>query len=149
MNIYVASSWRNEMQPDVVRALREDGHEVYDFREPAPGDSGFSWHRVDPTVPPGPADLRLPAQRIIDMLEHHKSYAGFRTDMGALEWCDACVLVLPCGRSAHLEAGWAVGAGRLTIGILADGEPDLMWKMLDYLVADLDNARALLQDAEL
>ena len=32
MNIYVASSWRNQKQPDVVTALRENGHTVYDFK---------------------------------------------------------------------------------------------------------------------
>ena len=34
MKIYVASSWRNERQPDVVQALRNAGHDVYDFRHP-------------------------------------------------------------------------------------------------------------------
>ena len=35
--IYVASSWRNAFYPDVVKALREAGHEVYDFRNPPTG----------------------------------------------------------------------------------------------------------------
>lgn len=42
MKIYVASSWRNERQPEVVEHLRSFGYEVYDFRNPAPGDTGFS-----------------------------------------------------------------------------------------------------------
>ena len=29
-------------------------------------------------------------------------------------WDDTFVLVLPCGRSAHLELGWAVGQGKRT-----------------------------------
>jgi hypothetical protein len=33
MKIYVASSWRNERQQDVVKTLRAANHEVYDFRE--------------------------------------------------------------------------------------------------------------------
>lgn len=41
--IYVASSWRNSRQPEVVRALREVGHHVYDFRNPSKGDTGFAW----------------------------------------------------------------------------------------------------------
>jgi hypothetical protein len=42
MRIYVASSWRNEAkQQATVLALREAGHEVYDFRHPAPGNEGF------------------------------------------------------------------------------------------------------------
>ena len=32
--IYVASSWRNPYQPEVVAALKKAGHEVYDFRNP-------------------------------------------------------------------------------------------------------------------
>lgn len=32
MHIYVASSWRNTYYPEVVQALRDAGHEVYDFR---------------------------------------------------------------------------------------------------------------------
>lgn len=47
MHIYVASSWRNTYYPNVVTALREAGHEVYDFRNPPTGDSGFHWTDVD------------------------------------------------------------------------------------------------------
>lgn len=133
VKVYVASSWRNPIQPDVVRLLRRVGHDVYDFREPTPGNHGFSWHEIDPTIPRGPADLILDAERIRAMLAQPAAEEGFTLDMGALRWCDACVLVLPCGRSAHLEAGWAAGAGKITVGLLAEGEPDLMWKMLDSL----------------
>lgn len=45
--IYVASSWRCTEQPAVVQALRDQGHEVYDFRNP-PGKSGFGWSEIDP-----------------------------------------------------------------------------------------------------
>ncbi len=147
------------MQPAVVHLCRGMGHEVYDFRVPTPGNHGFSWHEIDPTIPRGPADLVLSAEQIREMLTHPEAENGFRLDMGALEWCDTCVLVLPCGRSAHLEAGWAVGAGRLTVGLLSEGEPDLMWKMLDHLVtapsdlfdvlgfpADPDRARRACRD---
>lgn len=147
MRVYVASSWRNPDQPWVVELLRQHGHEVYDFCEPTPGGRGFSWHELDPTLPVGPAGLEIAADEIIRMLGHPVAEDGFAIDMGALRWCDACVLVLPCGRSAHLEAGWAAGAGKLTIGILADGEPDLMWKMLDHLVATAAEAVPLLAEA--
>jgi hypothetical protein len=133
MKVYVASSWRNPDQPAMVELLRAVGHEVYDFREPTEGNHGFSWHEIDPSVPRGAADLRLSGARIVSLLDHPAARDGFALDMGALEWCDAVVLLLPCGRSAHLEAGWAAGAGKLTIGLLSDGEPELMWRMLDHL----------------
>lgn len=36
--IYVASSWRNSIQAEIVAALRAEGHEVYDFRNPGPNN---------------------------------------------------------------------------------------------------------------
>lgn len=144
LRVYVASSWRNPRQPEVVQTLRFAGFDVYDFREPTPGNHGFSWHEIDPTIPRGPADLTLPAAQIVSMLVHPAAEDGFALDMGALRWCDACVLVLPCGRSAHLEAGWAAGAGKFTVGLLAEGEPDLMWKMLDRLCASESDVLAAL-----
>ena len=45
--IYLASSWRNAEQPELVIKLREWGHEVYDFRNPEPGDEGFHWSEID------------------------------------------------------------------------------------------------------
>lgn len=145
MRIYVASSWRNAEQPGVVAALRAAGHEVYDFREPVPGETGFSWSELDPSLPVGPADLELPAEQICTMLEHPIAEHGFGRDFAAMRWCDALVLVLPSGRSAHLEAGWAAGAGKATIGLMADGEPDLMWKLLDHLCTTVDEVVALLE----
>lgn len=122
--IYLASSWRNPRQPPVLQALRGAGHEVYDFRNPAPGNTGFSWSAIDPQwLKWTPAQFRL-------ALEHPIARGGFSHDMRALEGCDTCVLLLPCGRSAHLEAGWAAGAGKRVL-VLAEGlhEPELMYLM--------------------
>jgi len=46
--IYVASSWRNQYQPEVVKRFRAEGFAVYDFRNPAPDDHGFHWSEIDP-----------------------------------------------------------------------------------------------------
>jgi hypothetical protein len=133
MNIYVASSWRNSYQPGIVALLREHGHDVYDFRNPAPGNHGFAWSDIDPHwLKWGPAAFRL-------ALSHPVAVDGFRLDMTALERCDACLCVLPCGRSAHLELGWAAGAGKLTaIYIPEPQEPELMYRMLGSVLVDRD-----------
>lgn len=136
MNIYVASSWRNAQQPSVVEALRKAGHEVYNFRtastDPKVAPRGFHWSDIDPDWKTwSPAVFR-------DALEHPIARAGFARDMNALKACDACVLVLPCGRSAHLEAGWAAGAGKTTIVLLADGEPELMYRMNTFLCCTIE-----------
>ena len=37
---------------------------------------------------------------------------------------------MPCGRSAHLEAGWAIGQDKPTCILLCDKQdPELMYKM--------------------
>jgi len=95
MNIYVASSWRNDLQPSVVQRLRLEGHEVYDFKNPRPGDNGFRWSDIDPNW------TSWTPEQFCAGLQHPIAEAGFRSDMDALRACDACVLVLPCGRSAH------------------------------------------------
>jgi hypothetical protein len=121
MKIYVASSWRNPIQPDVVKALRDAGHEVYDFRNPAEGDNGFSWRTIDDRWG------QWTTTAYLEGLKHPLAVEGFRKDFDAMKWADAFVLVLPCGRRAHLEAGWAIGYGKPMAILLAEGEePELM-----------------------
>ena len=59
--------------------------------------------------------------------------------MRALRNADATVLVLPCGRSAHTELGFAVGADQRTIVLLDDplSEPELMYLACTHLCVDL------------
>jgi hypothetical protein len=44
----------------------------------------------------------------------------------------------PCGRSAHLEAGWAIGQGKPTAILLHEDkfEPELMYRMADLIACD-------------
>ena len=123
MKLYVASSWRNSLQQSVVRDLRGAGHEVYDFRNPRPGDTGFHWSAIDPEWESWNAfDFQ-------QALFHPVADDGFKSDAEAMEWADGCVLVLPCGRSAHLEAGWFAGNGKpLWIYVPEPTEPELMYK---------------------
>lgn len=132
--IYVASSWRNPDQPEVVDRHRARGFEVYDFRNP-PGRAGFSWSEIDPWW------RSWTAEEYVAALEHPLAVAGYASDFAAMQWADTFVLVLPCGRSAHLELGWAVGAGKCTVIITRDGEePELMAKMVDHIAVGLDDA---------
>jgi hypothetical protein len=191
--VYVASSWRNEMQPAVCATLRAAGIDHYDFRNP-PGGTGFSWREVKPGLEPSstlcahcgneivyvkyrevgsyepdydPAfDIETwrhkstgytscyfglgegsatpavkakntdwePVSEYLAMLAHPRADEGFASDAGALAASDVVVMILPCGKSAHLELGWASGAGKRTAILLEDPvEPELMYKLCDYL----------------
>jgi len=130
--VYVASSWRNILQPGVVHAMRRLGHEVYDFKNPSKGNRGFHWSDIDPKW------QQWNGEQYISGLDHPIAEDGFRSDMDAMEWADTFILVQPCGRSAHLELGWAVGRGKATIMLLGpDIEPELMAKMCDHICPGL------------
>lgn len=201
--IYVASSWRNTVQPLVCAALTEAGIAHYDFKNPE-GGTGFSWREVkdtpaepqtwclncggeivlaryhdvgscEPDYDPA-ADIKMwrhltggvkrgytscsgqayrkatpggvrpkgsdweSVDEYLRMIAHPRADAGFRSDFDAMQRADTFVMVLPCGKSAHLELGWAIGAGKRTVILLEDPvEPELMYKMADYLATSLDD----------
>lgn len=130
--IYVASSWRNVFQPSIVSHLRDAGHEVYDFRHPTNNDNGFGWSEIDPNWRNWtPTEFR-------NALDSVPAVRGFDFDSQALDWCDTCILVLPCGRSAHLELGYACGAQKRTaVYMPVPEEPELMYKMLDRVLVSV------------
>lgn len=130
--IYVASSWRNPKQLAVVSRLKEAGHTVYDFRNPAPGNTGFSWSSIDPEWQGWtPEEFRA-------ALRHPIAREGMSLDECALRASGVTILVMPCGRSAHLELGVAIGLGQRTAILLADGEPELMYGMVDLLTPSFE-----------
>ncbi len=134
--LYVASSWRNPIYPGVIHKLREAGHECYDFRNPE-GGTGFGWSQIDSDWKNWSLDQYTRA------LVHPTAQAGFKSDKAAMEWCEQMVLVLPSGRSAHVEAGWAAGAGKkvhvyIPQQIGGSWEPELMYLCFTTICGNLD-----------
>jgi len=129
--VYLASSWRNLEQPGIVRLLRDCGHEVYDFRNP-PNSTGFAWSELDPNW------RSWTAEQYRECLKLPRAAEGFMSDKTGMDWADTCVLLLPCGRSAHLEAGFMAGAGKEVIVLTKDGEePELMSLLCDHICVNL------------
>ncbi len=145
--IYVASSWRNIYQPLVVKQLQNKGHQVYDFRNPPSGPGGFKWSDLDTGW-----EKWTTRAYIAQLLNHARAAQGFTQDLRAMTWCDCCVLVMPCGRSAHLEAGWCARAGKQVIVLLREDEPvepELMYLLAQNIVCDwnaLDRALCMTSD---
>jgi hypothetical protein len=131
--VYVASSWRNHGQGIIVYTLRAAGFEVYDFKNP-PNGKPFSFDEVGLK-----GDDPIPADQYLELLwGNDRVVEGFESDFGAMKEADVFVLVLPCGRSAHLELGWAVGAGKRTAILLDDPcTPDLMYRMVDFVAPNV------------
>lgn len=132
MKIYVASSWRNNYQQQVVQELRQVGHEVYDFKNPPHGKGGFAWSDIDPNWE------NWDTNQYRDALRHPIAEHGFNSDFDGMKWADCCVLVLPAGRSANTEAGWMKGAGKqVFVYSPVDQEPELMYKLYDDVVGTM------------
>lgn len=140
--IYLASSWRNVYQPGLVLHLRGLGHEVYDFRNPEPGNNGFAWGDMDRRWQEWePAAFR-------DGLSHPVAESGFALDKGGMDWADTCVLLLPSGRSAHAEAGYMAGGGKqVFVHIPEPVEPELMYKLFTGISVRVSELEQLLGSA--
>lgn len=122
--VYVASSWRNPMQPAVIAVLAASGVPHYDFRH-----EGFRWDETGLSDPNHQAkywDYQT-------ALAHPRAREGFNRDMVALDRASHVLLILPCGRSSHLELGWAVGKKKETAILFEPGlvVAELMYKMVD------------------
>lgn len=137
--VYVASSWRNPIHVAVCAALRACEIDHYDFKNPE-GATGFKWTEVMEhfSIEEQTADM----DEYLSALLSPRATQGFHADYDAMQKADCCVLVLPCGRSAHLELGWMAGQFKRTAILLdPDGEnlvtPELMYKLCDYVAPSL------------
>ena len=109
---------------------------MYDFRE-----DGFRWEEIDENWKDWDLTTYVNA---LDRLEAEKGYAR---DFRALKWADVLVVVLPCGSSAHLEAGWAIGNGKPTCILLSEDNfrADLMYKMADHIALTMESLKGWIQ----
>lgn len=135
MKIYVASSWKTPRHAEVVEALRNEGHEVYDYRE---ANKAFTWDEI------APDHKSWRAADCIWATEQPVAEEAYRRDFEALVTADVVVGVQPFGASTGLELGWAAGNGRETFLLAAEGCPELMANMLAHRAADLDTLLSML-----
>lgn len=142
--VYVASSWkRTARHAEVVAALQGvAGVEVFDYRNPPPGPTGVSpWTEDKPwwvgLTPPSFPETPSGGMRA----------KALYTDGRALREADAVVLVLDAGKSAHLEAGFAIGAGIPLIILGSENdEAELMYGLTPYQTTKVEVVKTLLTD---
>ena len=138
MKIYIASSWSNRYLNDIVSILRDRNHEVHDFRAngatrpappPFPGAAGSGGNQLG--GPDGSLD------NVMSFLDLTLTQTRYQLQCAALVDAEVLLCVLPCGRSAHVELGMALGLS-IPVVLVHDGiEPDLMHLGVDA-VASLD-----------
>lgn len=111
--IYLIGSLRNPMVPDIANALRKAGHEVFDQWYGAGPNADDHWMEY----------CKNKGFNYKEALADHGAQHVYNFDRRFIDLSDTVVLVLPAGKSGHLELGYALGAGKRGF-ILLNGEPD-------------------------
>ena len=131
MNINIATSWKNESEVKKLAALlRSSGFDVDDFTDDSRGRFVFHYSEL------GPIDQH----DAISFLKYAKAQRAFQEDKKMIDWADAVILLLPAGKSSHLEAGYAKGSGKKLIIYQTEfpkGEFDVMYGFADLITTNL------------
>ena len=80
-----------------------------------------------------------------------KSYAAqhiFEFDAFHIDRADHGVLVMPCGKSGHIELGFMIGEGKRCFVLFPDGELDERWDIM-HLYATKNNGAIVFSVEEL
>lgn len=118
--IYVIGSLRSPRVPEVAAKLREAGFDVFDDWYAAGPEADDYWQAYE----------KARGHNFAEALRGYAATNVFEFDKRNLERADAVVLVLPAGKSGHLELGWCLGRGKP--GYIVYGEEperfDVMYK---------------------
>ena len=133
--IYLIGSMRNENIPLLGRRLRALGHEVHDEWY-APGPNADDYWRDYETAK---------GNTFVDAIKGRHAEEVFNYDKKYIDKADCVVLLMPAGKSAHLEMGYAVGQHKETHIVLDDPDRwDIMYRFLDHVWANEDELVAYL-----
>lgn len=137
MNIYIIGSLRNDHIPLVAARLRADGHSVFDDWFAAGPEADDYWQKYETQR----------GRSYTEALSGAAAKNVFAFDKRHLDEADAAVLVLPAGKSGHLELGYMAGKGKKTVILLESADPerwDVMTLFADLVTSDLDHASKFL-----
>jgi nucleoside 2-deoxyribosyltransferase len=101
-SIYLIGSLRNPDIPEIGKQLREAGFEVFD-----------EWFSAGPHADDCLRDYEISrGHTYAEALQSYEAKHIFNFDLKHLTRCDIGVLVMPAGKSAHLELGYMIGKGK-------------------------------------
>lgn len=138
MKIYIIGSLRNPRITDVANVLRRTGHDIFeDWASPGP-DVDTRWQEYE----------KARGRGFVEALNGHHAQNQFHFDKTHLDSASVGVLVLPAGKSAHLELGYLLGQGKQGY-ILLDGDPEryeLMYAFATGVFLDIESLCKAIQE---
>lgn len=132
MKIYLASSWKQAANVMTLKHMLEGhGHQVDAFCDTESGKRYvFSFDKLA---------VHTGALTNMNIRELPEVRRAFNEDKKWLDWAEACLLVLPSGKSAHLEAGYTKGRGKPLVIYQPEfptGDFDVMYGFADLITDD-------------
>lgn len=122
-SIYLIGSLRNPAVPDLAEQLRQLDFDVFDDWMAAGPEADDFWQKYE----------NYRGRSFDEALAGHAAQHVFQFDKFHLDRCDAAILLLPAGKSGHLELGYMIGSGKLGF-ILMDKEPERYDVMYNFAV---------------
>lgn len=101
-SVYVIGSLRNAEIPRIGNLLRDNGYDAFDDWYGAGHEADDKWRDYE--------NIRGRSHK--DALFGYAAKHTFAFDQYHLKRCNAAVLVMPAGKSGHLELGYFVGLGK-------------------------------------
>lgn len=141
MKIYIATSWKQKNRAILLaRNLREKGHETDCFCDESTGRFVFHFSEV--------GELKNIDAK--SFLKNEQALKAFEEDKKWIDWADAVVMLLPCGNSSHLEAGYAKGKNKklYILGPFEKGSFDVMYGFADKLCSNEEELYNILSISE-
>jgi len=135
-SIYLIGSLRNPEVMEVASELRANGWDVFDDWMAAGPEADDYWQKYE----------NKRGHDVKTALRGYSAQHVFQYDKTHLDRCDYALLVLPAGKSGHLELGYFIGTGKPGF-ILLNGEPerfDVMYAFARDVFTSLDEAVARL-----
>lgn len=112
-SIYLIGSLRNPAVLDLAKDLRGQGFDVFDDWYGAGERADDCWQAYE----------NARGRNFRDALAGYAAQHVFKFDKFHLDRCHAAILLLPAGKSGHLELGYTIGKGKPGF-ILMDKEPE-------------------------
>lgn len=132
-NIYLIGSLRNPKIIETAIKIRAAGHEVFDDWIAAGPEADDYWQKYE--IAKG--------NNYKQGLSGYAAKHVYEFDKFHLDRCDIAILILPAGKSGHLELGYMIGKGKLGYILLEDPDRwDVMYQFATGVFYDLDELLA-------
>ncbi|HEY6019293.1 MAG TPA: hypothetical protein VIY48_05130 [Candidatus Paceibacterota bacterium] len=135
MQTYLIGSLRNPRVAVLGNKMRKAGINVFDDWFAAGPEADDKWQEYE----------QARGRLMHEALKGAHAQDVFEFDKRNLDASDTAVLVLPAGKSGHLELGYMVGRGKRAY-ILLDGEPDRFDVMYNFATGVFIDEDALVRE---